>query len=134
MLLNQTDEFHARLCLKTAEQKLGNNRLKILKAAMPNSSTAQALKLVQIFWGIAFVCFYLFRFSIWGSYPCYLLHFGATSLHFGAQISHLSQIWESKIANLDGICNIFGVHPCSHRFQRCLDCFYPFLDGLRLKF
>lgn len=65
MLLNQTDEFHARLRFKTAEQKLGNNGLKILTAAMPNSSTAQALKLVKIFWGIVFVCFYLFCFSIW---------------------------------------------------------------------
>ena len=63
MLLNQTDEFHARLCLKTAEQKLGNNRLKILKAAMPNSSTAQALKLVQIFGGLLLFVFIYFVFQ-----------------------------------------------------------------------
>jgi hypothetical protein len=101
-----------------------------------DSSNAKLLYSTSIetgedFLGDCFCLFLLILFFNLGSYPCYLLHFGTTSLHFGAKICHLSQNWEAKIANMDGICNIFGFHPCSHRFQRCLDCFYRFLDGFQ---
>lgn len=113
-------------CFKTAEQKLGNNEQWIENS---DSSNAKLLYSTSIETGEEFlgdcVCLFLFiLFFNLGSYPGYMLHFGATSLHFGAKIFHLSQIWETKIANLDGICNIFGFHPCSHRFQGCLDCFF----------
>ena len=46
---------------------------------------------VQMFFGI--VCFLIcFCYSVWGTFPCYLLHFGAktcTLLNFGAKICHL---------------------------------------------
>ena len=48
--------------------------------------------------------------------PVFSLHFGTTISHFGTKISHAhsicsiseleSQIWEAKIKNLNGSCNI----------------------------
>ena len=90
-------------------------------------------------------CFFwnVFLFSVWGSFASYLRHFGAKisdlpvfSLHFGTTISHFgtkishahsicsiweleSQIWEAKITNLNGSCNIWLIL-ISHGFRRFL--------------
>ena len=47
---------------------------------------------VQIFLGFFLGEGDVFCFSVWGTFPCYLLHFGAktsTVLNFGAKMCHL---------------------------------------------
>ena len=43
-----------------------------------------------------FIFYIFFLFSAWGSFPCYLLHFGAkicVCMHFGARISLVWLLW-----------------------------------------
>ena len=62
-----------------------------------------------------FVVFVLYSFLVWGSFPFYLLHFGAKNLlHFGAKIFDLHAvccILDLTSAILNAICSISELKP-----------------------
>ena len=82
----------------------------------PNELATEWVMLCLIFlWFFLFFLRCFFTFSVWGSFPCYLLHFGANLwfacylLHFGAKISDLRAIccvFELKSFILHAICSI----------------------------